>query len=470
MKEFSNPPKHLPLSSAVSFALAHHAYPLAARLVKEHRPRELILNLPSHWEARDVGFARLFDGVPVSHLTLAAYDSRDADAAFSGPLPGDLTRIACRMIESKTTHEVTVLNALPAATRHLVCRALESAGISAFHLLPRFSTEAQLVTCGIRAAPVLAALGNCPTLRTLSVNLTGLGQELSSCVLSKGILTSLMVDMHHFEAAQALDDEDVAEALAGLQYCRKLESLTFRHSRLALSSINAHVVARLAGNVSLQEFAVSSDVPLHGRDGRDIDALATTFELLNTCTSLKTFRLECASAESPARTAVRDVYAAGKESEYAVASARIAQALRASPLRKLIINGLVLHPDIALGLAQGIGTNACLQELDLSGCTFTLNDAPEFIRRLMANESICLMAMPRPQTMIFLARSDGILYDLAYLNGGWTVDAAPPGANAEFDAFEGDGAAYAQNFSYLACATVAHRNAYRIAHEASFMH
>jgi hypothetical protein len=276
--------------------------------------------------------------------------------------------------------------------------------------------------------------------------------------------------MHHFESAQALDDGDVATMFAGLQDCRKLESLNFRRSRIALPSLNAHVLARLAGNTSLQEVAVSSDIPLHGSGERDIGALATTFELLQACTSLRTLRVECAAAENPARAALEGVYVAGKESEYAQASARIAGALQASSLRKLIINGLVLHTDIALGLALGIGANTSLQELDLCGCTFTLNDAPEFIRRLMANGSICLMAMPAPQTMVFLARSDGTVYPLAYRDEGWTVDAAAPGANAEFDAFEGDGAAYAQNFSYLACASVSHRNAHRLARSASLMH
>jgi hypothetical protein len=301
------------------------------------------------------------------------------------------------------------------------------------------------------------------------VNLTGLGEELSSCVLSKGVLTSLMVDMHHLESAGALHDDDVDATFAGLQDCRKLESLTFRHSRIALPSFNAHVVARLAGNMALKELVVSSDIPLHGNTERDIDALATTFEMLDTCTSQETLRIECV-AVSPARAALEGVYVAGKESEYVQASARLADALQTSSLRKLIINGLVFHPDIALGLAQGIGANKSLQELDLSGCTFTLNDAPEFIRHLMANPSICLMAMPGPQTMAFLARSDGILYDLALRNGSWTVDAATSGANTEFAAFEGDGAAYAQNFSYLACATVAHRNAHRLARSASFTH
>jgi hypothetical protein len=150
---------------------------------------------------------------------------------------------------------------------------------------------------------------------------------------------------------------------------------------------------------------------------------------------------------------------AGKDKDYARASVRLSRALRVSPLRRLFINGLVLHGATALGLAHGIGGNASLQEVDLSGCTFPLNHAPQFVLRLMANQSICLMAMPGPQTMIFLAGSDGVVCDLVQRNESWEVDAAATGAQAAFDAFEGGGAAYAQNFSYLACAQVAHRNA-----------
>jgi hypothetical protein len=294
----------------------------------------------------------------------------------------------------------------------------------------------------------------------LSVNFAGLSLALSSRVLSKGTLTSLTVDMHHFQRGQALDEEGVADAFSGLQHCGKLESLTFRHSRIVPADFNTHILPRLAGNKSIKELAVSSDIPLHGRGEENIDTLATTFELLGTCVSLKTFRFECPPARNPARVAFRQVYIPDRDSEIAQASVRIAGALRLSSLHKLVINGLVLHGAVALGLAQGIGGNTCLEELDLSGCSFPLNQAPQFIRNLMANRSICLMAMPGPQTMTFVSESDGTLCNLTQVNGGWEVDDLAPGANADFDAFEGDGAAYAQNFSYVACAKVAHSNAH----------
>ncbi|MES2999593.1 MAG: hypothetical protein V4787_02800 [Pseudomonadota bacterium] len=130
------PPMHLALSNAVCFALTHHAYPLAASLVKDHRPDALILELASDWQARDANFARLFDGLAVSSLTLGAYDGRDADAAFGGALSVALTHLAARMIQAGTTHEVTLLNALPPAAQNLFCGALASGGLKYYESQP----------------------------------------------------------------------------------------------------------------------------------------------------------------------------------------------------------------------------------------------------------------------------------------------------------------------------------------------
>ena len=50
---------------------------------------------------------------------MGACDSRDPDAAFGGRLPADLAHLACRMIGSKTTRAVSILNALPLAAQDL---------------------------------------------------------------------------------------------------------------------------------------------------------------------------------------------------------------------------------------------------------------------------------------------------------------------------------------------------------------
>ncbi len=336
---------------------------------------------------------------------------------------------------------------------------MASGGITSCHLLPHFSNEAQLSSHRRQVLDVLTALGNCRGLRNLSVNFAALGAQLSR-VLNKGTLTALTLDMDHFGPLQALDDAELAAAFSGLHNCGRLQSLTIRHGAIAPAALNEHVLARLAGNQSIQELAIRSDLPLHGGEPH-IGALATSFELLNTCGGLRTFRLECPAAASPARVAREQLYALGKDSDHARASAsvRLASALRVSPLRRLFINGLVMHGATALGLACGLGGNASLEELDLSGCGFPLNHAPQFIRNLEANESIRLMAMPAPQSMIFHAESDGSLCDLMQRGNTWDVDACADSAKKDFEAFEGGGADYAQNFAYLACAKVAHRNA-----------
>jgi hypothetical protein len=110
---------------------------------------------------------------------------------------------------------------------------------------------------------------------------------------------------------------------------------------------------------------------------------------------------------------------------------------------------------------HGVGLNRKLQTLDLSGCSFTLNSSPAYIRELMKNKSLREVVLPDPRTLTFRCHSDNTLNDLVEVAGVWELNSTSPAAQMEFASFAaagGGAGAFAANLRELASVKVARHN------------
>jgi hypothetical protein len=461
LKAPNAPSVHIAISNVVSHALCLHGYALARALVNDHHPTELTLRLPHDWQARGAGFDTTLDGVAVRGLGLATFDGADPAAVSGEALPADLVHLACKILNAGAIRELHVFNAMAQGTVTLFCSALKGSGIEAFHFVPHFASDAQLDHHSVQADAVLEALGGCSHLAALSVNMTCMDAGLSTHVLHKGGIVQLTVDLNHHDADIVLPRGLVAQTFQGLAKCPRLESLKFRHCRIEAGHFNDCILKCVGANASLKEIVLDSDLPLHG-GRRNVAALANTFKLLGACISLTRFTMAAPVPQDVCAEALDRVYFDGrKEGEYEAAGLLLAKALAKSSVLDLSINGFVFHDFLAFGLMHGVGLNRKLQTLDLSGCSFTLNSSPAYIRELMKNKSLREVVLPDPRTLTFRCHSDTTLNDLVEIAGVWELNSTSPAAQVEFANFAaagGGAGAFAANLRELASVKVARHN------------